>query len=169
MPKGVYKRTEFHRKILSRSAKGKTPWNKNNKIGSMSKVSRTRISRTMKGVKKSENHRKNISRNIPRGSNHYRYEKERSRVGVNRGYDLLGHDWMLAVKKRDKWTCAIKNKACKGRLEAHHILSWSEYPELRYDINNGITLCHYHHPRKRIDEKKMIPVLKLMVFISENK
>lgn len=57
-------------------------------------------------------------------------------------------DWMKSVKNRDGWKCKIGNNDCGGRLEAHHILPWRDYPELRYDINNGISLCHYHHPKK---------------------
>jgi len=26
-----------------------------------------------------------------------------------------------------------------------------------YEVNNGITLCHFHHPRKRKDEIKLSP------------
>ena len=50
-----------------------------------------------------------------------------------------------------------------GNVVAHHILGFAQYPELRYEVNNGITLCHFHHPRKRIDEEKLIPVLKGLV------
>lgn len=35
--------------------------------------------------------------------------------------------------------------------------------KLRYDINNGITLCHAHHPRKRADEAKLSPYFKELV------
>lgn len=69
----------------------------------------------------------------------------------------LHREWSKNIKNRDGWKCKISNGDCSGRLEAHHILSWSDYPELRYEINNGITLCHAHHPRKRAEEKRMIP------------
>jgi len=47
-----------------------------------------------------------------------------------------------------------------GYKVAHHILPWRDYPEERYNINNGITLCQYHHPRKREDEQMLIPTLQ---------
>lgn len=65
--------------------------------------------------------------------------------------------------QRDGWKCQIRNQDCEGRLEAHHILSWKEYPELRYVLNNGITLCHAHHPRGRAREKQMAPILQELV------
>lgn len=61
----------------------------------------------------------------------------------------------------------IENKDCKGRLEAHHILNWMDYPELRYEINNGITLCHAHHPRGRAKEKQLSPFYQELVASSE--
>jgi len=73
--------------------------------------------------------------------------------------------WMFAVKGRDNWKCRIANEDCNGRLEAHHILNWIDYPELRYEINNGITLCYAHHPRKRAEEKKLIPFFKELVLV----
>lgn len=75
--------------------------------------------------------------------------------------------WKYDVYKRDKWRCKLANKDCKGRLEAHHILSWKDYPELRYVVNNGITLCRAHHPRKRAEEKRLIPVFMELVSVSK--
>jgi len=72
-------------------------------------------------------------------------------------------EWMLAVKKIDNWKCKINNRDCNGKLESHHILNWKDYPELRYDINNGITLCHAHHPRGREREAELSPYLQQLV------
>lgn len=71
--------------------------------------------------------------------------------------------WMKAVKNRDKWACRIADVKCNGRLEAHHILRWSTHPELRYEVNNGITLCAFHHPRKINDEARLTPYFKELV------
>ncbi len=87
------------------------------------------------------------------GEKHHRWIKNRTKLKKdNRRNDSAYKEWRINVYKRDDFVCKLENKDCKGRIEAHHILGWAEYPELRYDINNGITLCHFHHPRKRADE-----------------
>lgn len=77
-------------------------------------------------------------------------------------------EWRMLVFTRDKFVCRINNKDCKGQLQAHHILRWADYPELRYDINNGITLCIAHHPRKRAEEKRLTPYFKELVSVSSD-
>jgi hypothetical protein len=77
--------------------------------------------------------------------------------------DPLQKGWRQAVKNRDSWKCRIADNNCKGRLEAHHILSWKEYPELRNVVNNGITLCHAHHPRKQEVVAKLSPYFQKLV------
>ena len=100
------------------------------------------------------------------GEKHPRWIKDRTKVKleVDRG-GPLHKQWSVGVKKRDNWKCRINNQECNGRMESHHILSWKDYPELRYDLNNGITLCHHHHPRKKEDEVKMIPTFKELLTI----
>jgi len=58
----------------------------------------------------------------------------------------------------------IKRKE-KGKIKAHHILSWKDFPELRYETNNGITLCQAH-PLKRAEEKRLIPFFQGLVPVS---
>lgn len=75
--------------------------------------------------------------------------------------------WRKQVWLRDKFTCRIADNNCDGKIEAHHILRWSEFPELRYQLNNGITLCHAHHPTKRAEEKRLIPTFQELVSVSK--
>lgn len=77
--------------------------------------------------------------------------------------DMAYKEWRINVYRRDIFKCKMNNQDCKGRIEAHHILGWTKYPELRYEINNGITLCHFHHPRKREDEINLSPYFKELV------
>ncbi len=52
--------------------------------------------------------------------------------------------WKSKVSKRDRHICRICFKKEK-RMDAHHIYPYLEYPEKRYSIDNGITLCFKHH------------------------
>lgn len=79
----------------------------------------------------------------------------------------LHKEWSNSVKKRDDWKCQIADNKCNGKLEAHHILGWKDNPELRYDINNGISLCHAHHPRKRAEEKRLESYFMNIVSVSK--
>lgn len=64
---------------------------------------------------------------------------------ANRNYnDPLYKSFRQKVRNRDKcckWVGCNKTK----KLQVHHILPWDKFPLLRYDENNGITLCREHH------------------------
>lgn len=58
--------------------------------------------------------------------------------------DLEQKLWREQIFKRDNWTCWI----CEikgGSLHAHHLFSYAKFPELRFKINNGLTLCMFCH------------------------
>lgn len=99
------------------------------------------------------------------GDKHYKWKHDRSQIKKHekKHLDVQYKIWVKSIKDRDKWKCCIDNLDCKGRLEAHHILNWVDYPELRYEANNGITLCHFHHPRKRDEEKRLSPFFQEIV------
>lgn len=53
--------------------------------------------------------------------------------------------WRKSVYQRDNFKCQWPNCNQKQKLNAHHIKNWANFPGLRFVIDNGITLCKYHH------------------------
>ncbi|MBA7575883.1 hypothetical protein ES708_17719 [subsurface metagenome] len=49
--------------------------------------------------------------------------------------------WRMSVFERDAFKCQICGDDKGHNLNAHHIKSFTQYPELRTLIENGITLC----------------------------
>jgi len=52
--------------------------------------------------------------------------------------------WRLTVYKRDHYCCQMCSSKTR-QLTAHHILPFDRYPELRFVVDNGITLCRSCH------------------------
>jgi len=52
--------------------------------------------------------------------------------------------WRLAVLEHDDFTCQQCNQR-GGKLVSHHINSFKRFPELRFNVDNGATLCRSCH------------------------
>ena len=112
------------------------------------------------GKKMSEESKKKMSESKT-GEKNYGWYKDRTKLKKqdDRRSSAV-HEWRKNVYNRDKFKCKFSNKDCDGRIEAHHILNWEDFPELRYELDNGITLCHAHQPHGRSKEEKLISTLK---------
>lgn len=76
-----------------------------------------------------------------RGKNHHNYRgyhnKSDRKIAMSQDEYV---QWRKAVFQRDDYTCQCCNKrGCE--LHADHIVPWSASVELRYNLNNGRTLC----------------------------
>lgn len=59
--------------------------------------------------------------------------------------DPLYKKWRKAVYTRDNFKCQWPGCVINKKLNAHHIKTWANYPGLRFEVDNGITLCKQHH------------------------
>ena len=94
-----------------------------------------------KGVPLSEEHKKKIGR---KGAVHWNWQGGLSLI--NDRHDSTQYkEWRKEVYKKDNYTCQICGTRKEGKnkiiLNADHIKQWALYPELRYEISNGRTLC----------------------------
>ena len=61
--------------------------------------------------------------------------------------------WKRTVKKRDGNTC--RQCGVTINLHVHHIKPRSTYPELEWELDNGITLCGNHHAHLKGKEESI--------------
>ncbi len=71
--------------------------------------------------------------------------------------------WRKSVFGRDNYTCRLCGSGKGGNLNAHHIYPWKDYKYLRYDVDNGITLCIKCHRSVHSKKYKKQPAVYLFL------
>lgn len=101
-----------------------------------------------KGKKLTKEHKRNISKALE-GEKHYNWKGVTPLNKLLRGKSKW-KIWREFVFLRDNFTCQNPNCSyCDNKigvlLHPHHIKPLALYPELVFDINNGITYCTEFH------------------------
>lgn len=138
--KGKIKHSYEHRRKLSLLSKGKPTW-LSGKTGVYSEE-------TLK--KKRESARKGKDCHLWRGG----ITPEHTKIRMSLKYKL----WRRQVFERDDFTCqGCYIRGSKGiavYLQAHHILPFAYFPDKRFDITNGVTLCINCHNKVTLRDRK---------------
>lgn len=141
MPSGIYKRTKKFtwnsesKKKISLARKGRIPWNKGKSGFVVSDETKKKISQKMKGMPSNNP--------FPKKEKHHNWKGGitpiNKMIRESKEYKL----WREAVFTRDNYTCIWCG--FKGYIEADHIKPFAYFPELRFAIDNGRTLCKPCH------------------------
>lgn len=130
MPKGVFLRSEAHKKNIGLANKGK-------KKPPFTAEHRYKLGSSRRGKKLPIEIRRKIGK---KGKEHWNWQggikpvNERIRSSIE--YKL----WREAVFARDDYTCRFCGQR-GGELQADHIKPFAYFPELRFAIDNGRALC----------------------------
>lgn len=143
---GTYKKTGERIANLNKS-----------RIGiSLAESTKKKLSEKMKGrkcalgFKRSKEFREKLSKYWE--ENKEKHNFYRDGLGAQRGgerrFDMGRLEyrlWRESVFERDNWKCVICYMG--GKICADHVKAYSQYPDLRYEISNGRTLCLACHTK----------------------
>lgn len=156
--KGLFVKGHKGYKNSGNFVKGQTSPNKGKKLSPLSEEHRKKISETNKGRKnprtpewtrkialaktgKPAPWNSGVKSHFWRGGVSKKNRTERANIMVSVEYKI----WRRAVFERDKYQCIWGGKVHGNKLQADHIKSFAYFPELRFAIDNGRTLCEDCH------------------------
>ena len=157
MPSGVYQHKKGHKRPDSVERmkgnqfakgnkpnqtafkKGIIPWNKNTKgiMKAWNKGKEGWTKGTKAGFQKDNDYGK--------GDKNWNWQGGITPINQKIRNSIKFKQWRSDVFTRDNFTCQTCKKTGGIELNAHHIKSFSKYPELRFELSNGITLCKECH------------------------
>ena len=130
------KLSEEHKKKIGLGSIGR----KNKPI---SEITRKKMSISHIGLKMSYDQKIKMS-NLMKGDKNRNWKGGTTNKNESIRKSLQSKLWKEECMSRDNYTCQ-KTGQRGGRLVVHHIYNFSQFPELRFDPNNGITFSLKSH------------------------
>lgn len=145
------KRSKETKEKISKKLTGHISWSKG-KTGIHTEEVRKRIGEKLFGRKRSISIIEKIKKNNAKywknhkrpeisGKNHYKWKGGITPINKMIRNSLEMKLWRESVFKRDNYQCIWGGKKHGNKLNADHIKPFSLFPELRFAIDNGRTLC----------------------------
>ena len=147
MPSGVYERTAEHIRNMSLAQKGKTNVGRRNSPATEFKKGQHRSPATEYKKGHVPIYKKNPEL-AAKGKDHYNWQGGLTSKNKTIRRSIEYRLWRESVFARDNWTCQYCQER-SGILHAHHIKRFADFPELRFAIDNGTTLCMECHALTR--------------------
>lgn len=162
-PQKGMKRSDATKKKLSDSHKGKVAWNKGlTGFKTWNKGLKGKQVAWNKGIHSWEGRKERLVIPMLSGEKHWNWQggitSENHKIRDSKIYK----DWRLKVFQRDRFTCILCGyRSYKPRdIRADHIKPFSLFPELRFELSNGRTLCvpcdlkyGWKNPNARVKKK----------------
>jgi hypothetical protein len=161
MPTGVYQRSEKEKERLRKMVKviapdntgkrcsvstefkkGSVPWNKGREWPEMS--GENHPSRNPEHRAKFERLWKQPKGRLS-GEKHPQWKGGITPVSMSVRNSEKYARWRKEVFERDGYKCVVCGDDRGGNLNAHHVKTFSKYPNERFNVSNGVTVCEDCH------------------------
>lgn len=84
----------------------------------------------------------------PKGERHHAWNSALTDEERATNRDVFENvQWRRSVYERDAFVCQRCGSAHGSNLVAHHLNGWADFPEQRFVLDNGVTLCDSCHLR----------------------